>query len=932
MVLNDDGSLDSAFVNNINNLSTVNHSPLAEGLATIGGYFDSPSSGVVDSYCQRNFVLVVSPGMSSEDLAPAAGSEPPSFSDYDDDGLDSSDPVTLIIDDVSVIIPQNVNGSTWLDDVAHYMATNDMVGYQPGAQYVNTYTVGFMGSEGNKRFLINTSNNGNDNTNLYDSSDPEYGKYHFEAASPELLAQSIIDALTAILENSNTFAAPVVPITRTTSGNRIYLSFFTPSGTSNFWEGNVVKFGLGSALQIEDKNGLSATYANGALKEDAEAYWQTVDWADSTKDNYMDNTGRNIYTYLGTDEVIGADGNAFNSTNITAAMLALPTDPIDPTAPEDPVYMEEIINYVRGADVFDEDGDEVVTENRKLITGSVLHSEPLVYQYLHSTGTIPVNSVVADPSVSAAGKIVWGTEGGSATVTSLSSTELVYENLQMPFAEGELLFVSGSSTTAKVDQDSEVVDVALYPTMVFYGANDGMLHAVRDVDGIEAWGFIPPNQLARLKLLVEGTGHQYYVDSSPKMYLHDVYGNGFIDIADGDKVILVSGERKGSSGYFALDVTDPEVPKFLWRINSGTDLSPDTAAYTITQLGESWSEPHFGKVKTSDTDADTGTPVMIIGGGYSDTNAGSAILIIDVLTGEPIKIFDGTNSAGMDYSIPSEVRVLDTDRNGFIDKLYVGDTGGQLWRIGSFEETFHAADENIAGWQAQMIFTAGCNESDCTDNFDNNNNGLINELRTFYYPPTVVLRENYDLVFIGSGDRENPCHWDTQDEMYSIQDDHSLLPPDTAWTRNDLTDITDPTVALDPTKKGWLLRLNSGEKVLSSGTVFAGTLYFTTFTPNDDPCLPGGLASLYAVDYRDGSAVLNLDKDTEEVLERSIVIGGGIPSKTVIVISDGGQEMLISVGSVNPDENSPSLGAGIVQPDVLPEGGNLNIIRWREVH
>ena len=34
--------LDSAFINNINNMGTFTYSPLAEGLATIGGYYDSP--------------------------------------------------------------------------------------------------------------------------------------------------------------------------------------------------------------------------------------------------------------------------------------------------------------------------------------------------------------------------------------------------------------------------------------------------------------------------------------------------------------------------------------------------------------------------------------------------------------------------------------------------------------------------------------------------------------------------------------------------------------------------------------------------------------------------------------------------------------------------------------------------------------------------
>jgi hypothetical protein len=70
--------------------------------------------------------------------------------------------------------------------------------------------------------------------------------------------------------------------------------------------------------------------------------------------------------------------------------------------------------------------------------------------------------------------------------------------------------------------------------------------------------------------MVEGLSHQYYVDSSPKAYFHDVDSDGIIDISDGDKIILICGARKGSSGNFALDVTNPEAPKYLWRIDQSS--------------------------------------------------------------------------------------------------------------------------------------------------------------------------------------------------------------------------------------------------------------------------------------------------------------------------------------------------------------------------
>ncbi|MBL0717210.1 MAG: hypothetical protein JJV89_04090, partial [Desulfosarcina sp.] len=253
--------LNDNFENNIETMVTTTYSPLAEGLETIKDYFNLPSSHAVEDgvYCQKNFVIVVSSGLSSQDQDISM-----TVPDYDKDGLDGTQKIK--IDGVETDIPVNYNGSTYLDDVAYYLYNNDIVGYVDGTQNIFTYTVGFMGDDGTRKFLINTSNNGNGNLNLYDTTDPEYGKYHYEASNPDNLADELLAAINAILSKTSSFTAPVVPVTRTTSGNQIYLAFFKP-GESNFWEGNVTKFGLSSNAEILNADGTAATWPNGAIKE-----------------------------------------------------------------------------------------------------------------------------------------------------------------------------------------------------------------------------------------------------------------------------------------------------------------------------------------------------------------------------------------------------------------------------------------------------------------------------------------------------------------------------------------------------------------------------------------------------------------------------------------------------------------------------------------
>ena len=652
------------------------------------------------------------------------------------------------------------------------------------------------------------------------------------------------------LSTTGTFMAPVVPAAKTISQDKIYMAFFKP-GEGNFWEGNVVKLGISSDNQIVDTNGGPATLASGLMKIDAVPYWATIDWADVTKSNYIHNSNRNIYTYL-------TSWSQFESTNedLTVIILGNPTG-----------SKANIINYVRGADVFDEDGDSDVTENRSIITGDVLHSEPSIFQYRYADGTSR--------------------------------------------------------------------------TMVYFGANDGMLHAVLDVTessgvpptvtshGTEEWAFIPPDQLPRLKEMIEGVGHQNYVDATPKIYFKDMDGDGVLDSGDGDKVVLVCGERKGGTSYFALDATDPSSPRYLWRVNQNNDSALGWSAPTtvIAELGETWSEPQFGVVKTTDEDT-TGTPVFFIGGGYSsDNSSGKAVVAVDVLTGTVVKKF----TTGMNYSFPSDVLVVDENDNGFADKVYVGDLGGQMWRFASFVDSignslaFPNCNENIHSWTGQVFFKT-----------DDNNS------RKFFYPPSVTLDKGFDMVFMGTGDRENACCNNSDNACSFIGPDiiaaakeiHSLT---TIVGETHLVDATEPIVTSSnlSTDKGWYIRLVDdsgnavGEKVLSEGTVFYKTFYITTFTPNSDPSVPGGDAKLYALSYLTGTAVLDFDDDSN--LDRNSLIGEGIPSEPVTLITRTGTKLLISMGSTDPATGNPSLGAGVKNIDPLKPPINCFYRFWREI-
>jgi type IV pilus assembly protein PilY1 len=409
-------------------------------------------------------------------------------------------------------------------------------------------------------------------------------------------------------------------------------------------------------------------------------------------------------------------------------------------------------------------------------------------------------------------------------------------------------------------------------SVVYAGANDGMLHAFDDATGEELWAFIPPNLLTNLKKFDEELSLQLFVDGSPKAY------------EGTSQTVLMVGDRRGGERYIALNITNPLSPTFLWEISSSRT--------GYEELGQTWSTPRIGKVKNGSGEK----WVAFISGGYDDTHQdpqpplsppdakGTAIYAVDILTGDLIWKYSRSKDSTMNYSIASDIARVDTNGDGYIDRLYVGDMGGRIWRfdIGDVNET--------ATWTGKIIFAGS---------------GKI------FYPPDVTLEKDsvdYEMIFFGTGDRENPKDASFINKLYAVKDKN----PGTPLTESNLVDVTldllqDPStpdadkIALMNDLKnhdGWYIRLNqnSGEKCLAESVVFGGTAYYTTFSPTlispSDICLVGeGQGRIYALKYKTGNAAFNLDVSNDlgitKVINREdrlLNVGKGIPSGVILTV------------------------------------------------
>ncbi len=429
----------------------------------------------------------------------------------------------------------------------------------------------------------------------------------------------------------------------------------------------------------------------------------------------------------------------------------------------------------------------------------------------------------------------------------------------------------------------------------------------------------------------------------------------------GDKVHIYLTMRRGGEFLYALNVTNPGDPKLLWRKARGDP--------GWEELGQSWSEPRVARVQASLGNANNpDNVVLIFGAGYDpavdDLNPclleqwsttsvvrkaigagsinytasgsctisgatggtttfnrtrGRGVLVVDAFSGAVVWQAGGgvatsgtpgarkLNVPGMTCAVPSDTTVLDKNRDGFADRIYVGDTCGQVWRL-------DIATPDMDEWTVTRI--ADTSSGAATD--------IVNK-RKFLFPPDLVFGTdgagNYTAVLLGTGDREHPFDTNVLNAFYMIKDRDSSDPGNpqagapnatsvkiagfaTAPTGSPVTHgnagttgVFDATNVEGSNDRGWKIHLGTGEKVVSSAVTISGTTFFNTNQPSSTAgggsCGSNlGIAREYLVGFADAAATVDLNASgTISVADRSTVHSGGgyLPSPVPVVVEIDGK-------------------------------------------
>jgi outer membrane protein assembly factor BamB len=288
---------------------------------------------------------------------------------------------------------------------------------------------------------------------------------------------------------------------------------------------------------------------------------------------------------------------------------------------------------------------------------------------------------------------------------------------------------------------------------------------------------------------------------------------------------VIDASGSGGDSLFCLDVTDPNRPTFLWEF-SAIDLFSEPDAQAVVQIGRIL-DPLSG---------DPMWAAFIATGEMADKDQYPAVYLLDMSDGSVIKrvtldedvdlngdaVLDADETGyGQGGLLSGHPAIVDSNDNGFIDRLYIGSNRGLIYKVNLPE------DPETPGNLTHCVLN--------TDFTDAEGNQIPVEQRrnAIYAPPTAVVEngvgedENLDSrIRIVFGTGESP---------------HENGGSDAFDTRNYIISYLD-TAAIgecNPAKHelDWFYELEENHKVRAPIVAAAGRIYFgTTATGVDDQC------------------------------------------------------------------------------------------------
>lgn len=881
------------------------HSNIGESLVEAGYYYMGVNKSYLTNqnyqgkspiryWCQQNHALVISDGMHyfDRDWSLWWPWEAQNRITLDDDGV-----------------------SGYLDDAAAYLYTHDL---RPDIGTPDTLTEMQVMKTHTATFNVDTGGWATDllaklttNQRLMKSAAARGGGTYSVLRSPSDIDPVINGIMNNILNLSSGFSSAYVPVSSSSdnySSEYAYQAmFYPPTSDDGRWIGNIKKFAVGQ---------------DGAINRGQDLWTSNTDQSammGGVRQKLMERTtDRNIYTNInGTSNRVDFKIGSFDTSALTKYELT-----------------SDLIKNIRCG------GECDGMSPGSYALGDIIHFTPLLHYYKNANGTVSGSRIFVGSNDGmihcfddASGDERW------AYIPEQQLSRLKYLTPEGNNAGSVLThsyFIDGGRTLYEEKQS----DNSLKKLLIFGERRGGKNYYALDVTSPDS-----PQKAYTLNLTSDSSFGQSW--SNPQV-VPVVYGNNI------KNVFWIGG------GY------DEENQENFGAHNNRTEPKP---------------EDDVGKGIYA-VDAGNGDKLNILG----NTNL-SAIqnCILDPVSFNPGFKEDDANPVS-DIQKKAYSRLYACDMNGNL-------WGFRDDEIPDDSVSFRGPGVKDGAWIGRKIFSKGNGpqrkvfyrpevvlESFSETKKDPNGKiiGFVNHLGEY--------------VYFGTGDREDPTYMpatnDSNRERFYAVKNYWLKGNETSLVEANLADVTTDSIqmsddtALKQTlmsfgNRGWYINLeNPGEKVVSAPLAYRGMIFFTTFTPSEDqfsdgrrgqkhryrnqnqgqnngnggsnnggngngnangidPC-PGdlgaiGTSRLYALNYKTGEAVLDLDtsssvdklrKDSDgnyldangsktdrdhaqhitglHKNDRVAVMGSGMPGEPHLIFpKDGGVKLIANYGTNN---------------------------------
>jgi len=334
------GAATSTLEYEIDVMSANSWTPSGEALWTLAQHFEDASNGPIEYTCQKNFIIFVTDGLPTKDK-----SVPSVVGDQDGDNNEPGSCASIGAPQYS----ESNDCSDYMDDVAYYMANNDMRPDLSGEQNVVTYTIGF----------------GVDAPLLADTAANGQGLYRL-AWNLETLIAELGTVVGDIVNRISSGAAVAVVSTETGTDDRLYRGKFLPGDWRGYLEAFSLPYSNGDSPVWEAGTRLAGTSANSR---------DLFTWFDGDKVEFDQSNLEDLAQFIAPD----GPGSGLDFEDGYGVDFTFDDDFVEdydgseifgPNFDED--YASDIVDWVRGVDIGG------LRDRRGWKLGDLVYSTPVV--------------------------------------------------------------------------------------------------------------------------------------------------------------------------------------------------------------------------------------------------------------------------------------------------------------------------------------------------------------------------------------------------------------------------------------------------------------------------------------------------------------------------------------------------------------------------